>query len=263
MTILETKKITKRFEGVHAIDNLSIGIEKGQITGIIGPNGSGKTTLINVLSGMMSSDEGAIILSDAARLEKLKPHEISFYGITRTFQNIRLFEQMTVLDNILVVLTERGAFNSLFEKHTDYHLKKAEDALKKVRLWEKRDELAINLSYGQRKLLEIARALAHSRSSPREPEGSSEPRTAGQDADIFLLDEPFAGLFPEMVKIVSGLMKELKQQGKTIIFIEHNMSLIRELCDYVFVMDSGKLLAEGKPNEVLQKREVIEAYLGE
>lgn len=263
MTILATKNVTKRFDGVHAVDNLSIGIEKGVVTGIIGPNGSGKTTLMNVLSGIMRSDGGTIVISDAERIENIKPHQASFYGITRTFQNIRLFEQMTVLDNILVVLTERSVFGSLFEKHTDYHLKKAEDVLKKISLWDKRNELAVNLSYGQRKLLEIARALAHSRSSPREPEGSSGPRTAGQDADIFLLDEPFAGLFPEMMKIVSGIIKELKTQGKTIILIEHNISLIRELCDYVFVMDSGKLLAEGKPNEVLKKREVIEAYLGE
>lgn len=248
MTILETKNLTKHFGGVHAVNDFSIGIEKGVITGIIGPNGSGKTTLINLFSGMLSIDKGFLVI-DGVKLSKIKPYEIYFYGLTRTFQNIRLFEQMTVLDNILVVLTTRNVFPSLFEKHSDYHLKKAEDALTRVGLWEKRNQLAINLSYGQRKLLEIARALASS--------------TVSGEPDIFLFDEPFAGLFPEMVKIVSNVVRELKKEGKTIILIEHNMNLIRELCDYVFVMDSGQLLAKGKPDEVLEKKEVIEAYLGE
>lgn len=255
MTILETKNLPrinaidirgleKHFDGVHAVDRLSIGIEKGKITGIVGPNGSGKTTLVNLLSGTLTIDGGAVIVNGAQKFEKINPWQISFYGITRTFQNIRLFEQMTVLDNVLVVLTERNVFSSLFEKHKEYHLKKTEEVLQKVGLWEKRNQLAINLSYGQRKLLEIARAVA-------------------MGAEIYLLDEPFAGLFPEMVKIVSAIVQELKQKGKTIILIEHNMELIRGLCDYVFVMDEGKLLAEGESEKVLSKKEVIETYLGE
>ena len=151
---------------------------------------------------------------------------------------------MTVLDNVLVILTERNVFSSLFEKHGIYHLKKAEEVLRRVGLWEKRNQLAINLSYGQRKLLEIARAL-------------------GTKAEIYLLDEPFAGLFPEMVKTVSMIIEGLKQSGKTIILIEHDMELIRKLCDYVFVMDEGRLLAEGEPEKVLAQKEVIEVYLGE
>ena len=243
MIALETKNLIKRFEGVHAVDRLSIKIERGGITGIIGPNGSGKTTLVNLLSGMLPIDGGTIMISGAG-LHKIEPHEVSLYGITRTFQNIRLFEQMTVLDNVLVVLTERNVFSALFENHSEYHLKIAEEVLSKVNLWEKKNQLAVNLSYGQRKLLEIARALA-------------------TKAEIYLFDEPFAGLFPEMVKIVSGIIKELKKEEKTVILIEHNMSIIRELCDYAVVMDSGKLLAEGKPEAVLEKRNVIEAYLGE
>ncbi len=243
MTILETKKLEKHFDGVQAVDNLSIGIEKGEIAGIVGPNGSGKTTLINLLSGTLEIDAGAVIINGVQKFENINPWQISFYGITRTFQDVRLFEQMTVLDNILVVLTERNVFSSLFEKHKEYHLKKAEEVLQKVGLWKKKNQLAINLSYGQRKLLEIARTLA-------------------MDAEIYLFDEPFAGLFPEMVKIVSDVVKELKREGKTIILIEHNMELIRKLCDYLFVMDEGKLLAEGKPEKVLAKKEVIEAYLG-
>ena len=244
MEILETKNLTKRFDGVHAVDHLSIGIKRGEITGIIGPNGSGKTTLINLLSGLLPIDSGEVVIDEVKKLTRILPHHISFYGITRTFQNVRLFEQMTVLDNIVVVVTERNVVSSLLQTHTEYHRKIAEEVLQKVGLWEKRNQLAVNLSYGQRKLLEIARTLA-------------------MKADIYLFDEPFAGLFPEMRKIVSGIMREVRQENKTIILIEHDMGLIRELCDYIFVMDEGSVLAKGKPEEVLAKREVIEAYLGE
>lgn len=244
MIILETKNLTKHFGGVYAVNRLSIGIEKGKITGIVGPNGSGKTTLINTLSGILGIDGGAVVFGESERLTRIKPHEIPSLGITRTFQNIRLFEQMTVLDNILVVLTERRVFRAIFDKHTAYHLKITEEILEKVNLWEKRNDLAANLSYGQRKLLEIARALA-------------------MKAEIYLFDEPFAGLFLEMKKVIISVVQKLKKESKTIVLIEHDMELIRELSDYVFVMDSGKLLAEGKPDEVLAKREVVEAYLGE
>ncbi|MBI3589056.1 MAG: ABC transporter ATP-binding protein [Candidatus Liptonbacteria bacterium] len=244
MFSIQTKNLKKHFDGVYAVDDLSIKIETGQITSIIGPNGSGKTTLINTLSGLLEIDGGLVVIEESEKLSKITPHEIPSFGITRTFQNIHLFEQMTILDNILVVLTDRQVFRAIFETHQTFHLKIAEEVLTRVGLWEKRGQLAVNLSYGQRKLLEIARALA-------------------MDAKIYLLDEPFAGLFPEMVKIISGIIKELKQESKTVILIEHDMGLIRELSDYVFVLDSGKLLAEGKPSEVLAKREVIEAYLGE
>jgi len=243
MKIIETKNLVKRFNGVYAIDRLSIGIEKGQITGIIGPNGSGKTTLINLLSGVLKIDSGEIVVDETEKITRILPHQVFFYGITRTFQNVRLFEQMTVLDNILVVITERNIFSSLFEKHIEYHHKIAEEVLQKVGLWKKKNQLAANLSYGQRKLLEIARALA-------------------MKAEVYLFDEPFAGLFPEMRKIVSIIVQELKQKNKTVILIEHDIGLIRELCDYIFVMNEGRLLAEGKPESVLERKEIIEAYFG-
>jgi branched-chain amino acid transport system ATP-binding protein len=244
MKILKTKNLTKRFNGVHAVDRLSIEIEKGMITGIVGPNGSGKTTLINLLSGVLKIDGGEVIIGETEKRTRILPHQVAFFGITRTFQNVRLFEQMSVLDNILVVVTKRNVFSSLFEKHSEYHQKVAEDILQKVGLWKERNQLAVNLSYGQRKLLEIARTLA-------------------MKAEVYLFDEPFAGLFPEMKKIVSGIVRELKEANKTVILIEHDIGLIRELCDYVFVMNEGKLLAEGRPESVLEKKEVIEAYLGE
>ncbi len=242
MWILETKNLVKKFDGVHAVDGLSIGIEKGLITAIIGPNGSGKTTLVNVLSGLLPIDGGHIVIDEQAK-HKIKPQDLAILGVTRTFQDVRLFNQMTVLDNLIVVLTERNIAGAFFESHTEHHHKQAQEILEKVGLWEKRNHLAVNLSYGQRKLLEIGRTLA-------------------MKADVYLFDEPFAGLFPEMVKIISTIIKELKSSGKTVILIEHDMNLIRELSDYVIVLDSGKLLAEGKPHDVLAMRSVIEAYLG-
>lgn len=243
MNIIETKNLVKSFGGVNAIDHLSISIPQGKITGLVGPNGSGKTTLINVLSGFLPHDNGTIFFSKTER-KKILPWENQIYGISRTFQQIRLFDQMSVLDNILVVLTERAPFCALFERHSEYHIKCAEEVLKKVDLYEKRFHHAKDLSYGQRKLLEIGRALAI-------------------NSEIILFDEPFAGLFPEVVKKVEKIIKELKYEGKTIVLVEHNMAIIRNLCDYLIVMDAGKLLAEGCPEKVLSEKIVLEAYLGE
>lgn len=250
MATLSTKNLEKHFGGVHAVDHLSIQFEAGKVTSLIGPNGSGKSTLINTVTGMHVADGGGIYVGDKTTLSKMVPWDNPTYEITRTFQDVRLFEQMTVLDNILVVLTERNIGGAMFEKHGTFHLEKAEEVLNKVGLWNKRDELASGLSYGQRKLVEIARILAMTHS----PTG---------EAEIFFFDEPFAGLFPEMVKIVTSVIKELREKGKTIILVEHNMDLIRELSDHIFVLDAGKLLAEGKPDEVLARKDVIEAYLGE
>ncbi len=250
MPLLSTRKLTKHFDGVYAVNKLSIGFEPGKITSIIGPNGSGKSTLINVLTGMHQIDGGQVVIGETTKLSRIHAHDVPTYGMTRTFQDVRLFEQMPVLDNILVVLTERSIWSALFERHSKFHLEKAEEVLKKVGLWEKRNELAKNLSYGQRKLLEIARvcAMIH---------------CGVGNINVVFFDEPFAGLFPEMVKIVVAVMKELRAEGKTIILVEHNMDLIRELSDYLYVLDSGELLAEGKPDEVLARRDVVEAYLGE
>ncbi len=252
MFILETKKIVKTFDGVRAVDAVSFGFEKGKITSIIGPNGSGKTTLINMLSGMAGMDGGAVAMS-GTMFTRIERHRAPSYGITRTFQDIRVFEQMTVLDNVLVVTTERSVWGAFFERHSVEHLKKAEEALRRVGLGEKKNALAQNLSYGQRKLLEIARVLAMCNNETSDV----------QDINIILFDEPFSGLFKEMIAVIVSIMRALRAQGKTIILIEHNMDLIRDLSDWVMVMDSGQLLAEGIPNEVLARSDVIEAYLGE
>ncbi len=258
MPLLSTKNLTKNFDGVKAVNSLDIAFEAGKITSIVGPNGSGKSTLINTLTGMHPIDGGEMIIAGSTRLTRVSAHEMPTYGITRTFQDVKLFEQMPVLDNILVVLTEREIGKSLFEKHSKFHLEKAEEVLTKVGLWEKRKELAKNLSYGQRKLLEVARVLAMVHSGVG-------------DINVIFLDEPFAALDPElrdqmrteMIKIVVSVIIELRTQGKAVILVEHNMDLIRELSDYLYVLDSGQLLAAGNPDEVLARKDVIEAYLGE
>jgi branched-chain amino acid transport system ATP-binding protein len=243
MPQVRAKDLTKIFNGIKAVDDLTIEIRDGNITGIIGPNGSGKTTLVNILTGVIPFEKGSVIISETKR-EKVKPFNLHAYGITRTFQTVRLFEQMSVLDNILVVLTERNVFSALFERHKKHHMSEAEAILKGINLWEKKDDNVERLSYGQRKLLEIARAIA-------------------TKSEIYFFDEPFAGLFPEMRKIVTDIFYNLKRQGKTVVLIEHDIGLIRGLCDRVIVMNAGTLLAEGKPEDVLKDKRVIEAYLGD
>lgn len=249
MSTLATKNLIKQFDGILAVNKLSIAFEPAKITSIIGPNGSGKSTLINVLTGLLPIDGGEVIMANSTHLKQIKAYDVPFYGLTRTFQDVRLFEQMPVLDNILVVLTERTVWSALFEKHTAFHLESAEAVLKQVGLWDKRNELAKNLSYGQRKLLEIARILAMVKSN--------------QNITTIFFDEPFAGLFPEMVKTVVAVIKELRTEGKAVVLVEHNIDLIRELSDHLYVLDSGELLAEGPPDQVLARKDVVEAYLGE
>lgn len=244
MKPLTLHNLHKNFDGVKAVNGLSLSFKPGQITGLIGPNGSGKSTLINLLTGVIPQDSGVVVVGEHTKLSHIKPYQISVYGMTRTFQDVRLFEQMPVIDNILVVLTEKNLWSSLLEKHKAFHTDKAEEVLRRMGIWEKRHELAYNLSYGQRKLLEVARALA-------------------VDADIYFFDEPFAGMFPEMVKIVSSVLRELRDKGKIVVLVEHNMELIRELSDHLIVLDSGELLAEGSPEKILAQKAVVEAYLGE
>jgi branched-chain amino acid transport system ATP-binding protein len=249
MPILQTHNLKKTFNGVTVVDDISIRIKAGKITSLIGPNGSGKSTTINLITGMVPMDAGEIVIEKNTKLSSIKSTEIASYGITRTFQNVEVFEQMTLIDNLLVVLTERNVFASLFERHGQYHLDIAEKVLKRFDIWQKRNDLVENLSYGQRKLLEIARVIAMGE------------RTDGETKILFF-DEPYAGLFPEMVKMVTKIIKELRDEGKAIVLVEHNMDLIRELSDYVYVLDAGKNLKEGEVGDVLGDKKVIKAYLG-
>ena len=240
--VLETREISKSFGAVKAIDQLTISVLREWLTCIVGPNGSGKSTLINLLSGMLPLDGGLVVI-DNTGLRVVKAHESPDHGITRTFQEVRLFDQISVWDNIMVVLTERRVFPSLLERTKPGHKNEAKRILQSVGMWEKRDALAQDLSYGQRKLLEIARAMA-------------------MDVQIYLFDEPFAGLFPRMLEQVKTLLKEMRAQDRSIVFVSHNMDIVRELADHLFVLDSGSLLAVGEVDEVLSRSSVIDAYLG-
>ena len=239
---LETVGLTKLFDAVRAVDDLSIAIPRQGMTSVIGPNGSGKSTLINLLSGMLPLDGGTVIV-DGVGLKVVRAHETPDHGITRTFQDVRLFDQISVWDNIMVVLTERRLIGALIERVRPDHRRKAKQVLEAVGMWDKRDALAMNLSYGQRKLLEIGRAMA-------------------MDMQTYLFDEPFAGLFPQMLESVKDIMKRMRDEGRTILFVSHNMDIVREMADHLIVLDSGKLLIEGEVEEVLSRPEVIDAYLG-
>jgi branched-chain amino acid transport system ATP-binding protein len=243
MASLSIRNLTKVFGGVRAIDQVDMEFEMGKITALIGPNGSGKTTLINATTGILPIDGGSVIIGNSQVYTHMRLWDIAALGIARTFQNARLIGQMSVLDNLLLVLTERNVWSALFERHGKYHLDQAEDLLKKIGLWDKRHANAGDLSYGQRKLLEIARAV-------------------GMRSKVYFFDEPFAGLFVEMRKTVSGILCELKAAGATVVLVEHDMALVRELADICYVLDSGKVIARGSPEQVLSKENVIEAYLG-
>ncbi len=242
MSILAIQKLSKTFGGVRALDAIDVSFEAGEITALIGPNGSGKTTLINTVTALFSQESGTIFVHGEER-QRIRPHEIVALGMTRTFQSMRLIEQISVLDNMFLALTERGPFRALIEQRNASHEKHAEEILKKIGLWEKRHAHAEKLSYGQRKLLEIGRALA-------------------VDARVYFFDEPFAGLFREMRAIISDILRELRANGAAVILVEHDMALVRGLADTCYVLDSGKVIAHGTVEEVLQKENVIEAYLG-
>lgn len=241
--VIHTIDLSKHFDAVRAVDELTVSIPKTGITSIVGPNGSGKSTFVNLLSGTLPMD-GGIVIIDGVGLRVVKAHDSPDHGVTRTFQEVRLFDQISAWDNIMVVLTERRLIHSLFERARPSHRERAERILKEVGMWEKRDAMAGELSYGQRKLLEIGRAMA-------------------MDAQTYLFDEPFAGLFPQMLERVKEIVIRMRDEGHTLIFISHNMDIVRELPDHLIVLDSGKLLTQGEVHDVLSRAEVIEAYLGE
>ena len=231
--LLRLEGVTKRFGGVTAVSGCSLAVEPRKIYGLIGPNGSGKTTLFNCITGIEVRDAGTIRFK-GERIDGLKPFQIAGRGIGRTFQVIRVFPELTALENLLVVAREGGI---------EVNRKRAEDLLAFVRLTPLAGEFAGNLSYGQQKLLEFARILM-------------------LDPELVLLDEPAGGVNPTLLAELLEHIRGLPAQGKTVVIVEHNMKVIMGLCEHVFVLDHGELIAQGPPAEIQRNEQVIEAYFG-
>lgn len=252
MALLEVSNLSISFGGLHAVENFNINIEKGQLYGLIGPNGAGKTTVFNLLTGVYKPDEGFIKL-DGKDITRLKTIDINKEGIARTFQNIRLFKEMSVIDNVKVGLHNEFHYSTIegllrlpkFHSVEKQMNEKAMELLKVFDLDGQADYLASNLPYGKQRKLEIARALA---TNPK----------------LLLLDEPAAGMNPNETKELMDTIRFVRDHfGMTILLIEHDMKLVSGICEELTVINFGRILCQGKTSEVLNNPEVITAYLGE
>ena len=242
--MISIKNISKSFGGVKALNNCSLEISKEKITAVIGPNGSGKSTLFNVLSQLMNEDSGTIHL-DGLNVTNKRDFEIAKLGISRTFQEVRLFKNMTIKEHLEIALSEKdeSLIGSFFKKEGSYK-EEINKILSLVKLNKSQDTLATDLSYGQRKLLDLAVAIA-------------------KPHKVLLLDEPVAGINPELRKEIKEILKKLSKKGETIVIIEHDMNFVMDLADYIYVLDEGSIIAQGKPKEIQNNKKVLEAYLGD
>ena len=251
MALLDVKNLTKHFGGLTAVGDVTLELNEGELVGLIGPNGAGKTTLFNLLTGVYEPSEGTVTL-DGHLLNGKAPYKIASLGLGRTFQNIRLFKDLTVLDNVLIAFGNHHKPHALasffrlpaFYKTEEDLKNKALDLLKIFDLDKEAETLAKNLAYGQQRRLEIVRALA------------TEPK-------ILFLDEPAAGMNPQETAELTALIRRIKNEFNiTIMLIEHDMSLVMEVTERIYVLEYGRLIAHGTPDEIKTNERVIEAYLG-
>jgi ABC-type branched-subunit amino acid transport system ATPase component len=240
--------LSKSFDGVHAVADLDLVFPSSEITSIIGPNGAGKTTLFNLLTGFLRPEAGQCFLG-RHEITRLAPDRIARLGVARTFQDLRLILQEPALDNVMLARPHQrgetliGALLRIgVAKEEAQNRVKAMSLLRFVGLEDKTNDLAGELSYGQQKLLTLACCLA-------------------TEARILLLDEPVAGVHPDMAEKILDLMRKLRDDGKLIVFIEHDISAVRDVADHVIVMDHGRVRAQGQPEQVLERPEIMEAYL--
>ena len=251
MDILKLGRITQEFGGLRALDSIDLTVTEGQIFGIIGPNGAGKTTLFNIITGIYVPIEGTIHFR-GEELKAISPHKVAKLGIGRTFQNIRLFNKLSVIDNVRVgshAINKSGFFSDLLglplaRREEKQILSKAGQLLNLVGLYEKRGEYADNLSYGEQRRLEIARALA-------------------LDPSLLLLDEPAAGMnSSEKAELIELIYLIRREMNLTTLLVEHDMNLVMKLCQRIAVLDYGRKIAEGSPEEIKNDEAVISSYLG-